>query len=88
MADPDATFGKMKSLLLEFHARKPLAITQIQESHILVDLVNDKAPLEREEAQAVIEFNKTEFGVQESTSDERDKRRSWMKKRFLTVGAI
>ena len=58
VSDPDLVFGEVRSALVDFDLRKPLTLTQIQESHVMLDLVNSTDRLEEQEAAQIIEFNK------------------------------
>jgi len=73
---------------MNFHLRKELAISQIEDSHILLDLFKPDDCLLEQEASQFVQFNKQKFGVREAISEERDKIRNWMERRFFTVGEI
>ena len=85
---PEEALSKSEEFLLEFHAQKPLALTQVEETHILVDLADPTHRLSKENAHRVLEFNKEVFHVQERPAEERDKVRNWLERNFFTIGLI
>jgi hypothetical protein len=86
--EPDAAFESVKAFLLRLHGRKTLAITQIEDSHLMLEFVNSTDILDEQDTGEVINMNKRIFGVHESEAEEKDKTRNWIKRRFFTVGAI
>lgn len=84
----NALLETVKDMLLEFHSRKQLTATQIDESFVLLELVTQVPGFQPSEANQIVEFNRCHFGVRESKNEERDKIRNWLKKGFFTIGAI
>jgi hypothetical protein len=85
---PDRVFEGVRALLLETNRHKQLAFSQIEASHLLVELSQSESKLEPSEAARILDFNTKRFGVLYSAGEARDYRRNWVKKRFFTVGEI
>ncbi|PWU11413.1 MAG: hypothetical protein C5B50_23390 [Verrucomicrobia bacterium] len=83
----DAVFSEIKSFLTDFDSHKRLAISQIQDSQLMLDLASPRDRLERAEAERINQFNKKCFGVRELEWEERDKIQNWIAKRFFIIEA-